>query len=113
MYLHLHLKECLLDFRPPHRIWCFAFERFNGILGSYHTNQKAIECQLMKKLLTNQSIQHILSREDQPLDIYPMKNPEDEFESHFQQITNTSLNANKTLNLYTVDTETIDSFEKI
>ena len=26
MHLHLHLKECLLDFGFPHAFWCFAFE---------------------------------------------------------------------------------------
>ena len=112
MHLHLHLKDCLLDFGPPHGFWCFAFERFNGILGSYHTNKKAIECQLMKKFLTNQSIHHILKMEDQPLEIYPMKNSNDEFESHVQQISKTSLNAIKVLNFSTVDIETIHSFGK-
>ena len=38
MHLHGHLKECLLDYGPFHSFWCFSFERFNGILGSYHTN---------------------------------------------------------------------------
>ena len=38
MHLHGHLKECLLDYGPFHAFWCFSFERFNGILGSYHTN---------------------------------------------------------------------------
>ncbi len=36
-----------MDF-GPHALWCFAFERFSGILGSYHTNNKAIESQIMK-----------------------------------------------------------------
>ena len=56
MHLHLHLKECLLDFGPPHAFWCFAFERCNGILGSLHTNNKAIEVQVMKKFVTGQKL---------------------------------------------------------
>ncbi len=32
MHMSLHLKECLLDFGPLPAFWCFAFERFNGIL---------------------------------------------------------------------------------
>ncbi len=30
--MSLHLKECLLYFGPLPAFWCFAFERFNGIL---------------------------------------------------------------------------------
>ena len=47
LYLHLHLKDCLMAFGPPHAFWCFVFERCNGILGSLHTNNKSIEIQVM------------------------------------------------------------------
>ena len=53
MHLHMHLKQTLLDFGPPHSSWCFAFEHFNGILGSYHTE---IELQIMRKFRQNQAI---------------------------------------------------------
>ena len=42
MHLHFHLKECVLDYGPVYSFWCFAFERYNGILGRYHTNNKAV-----------------------------------------------------------------------
>ena len=32
MHMSLHLKECLLDYGPFPAFWCFAFERYNGIL---------------------------------------------------------------------------------
>ena len=48
MHLHLHLKETYLDFGPPHATWCYGFEKFNGILGSYFTNNKNIEPQIMR-----------------------------------------------------------------
>ena len=51
MHLHGHLKECLLHYGPFHSFWCFSFERFNDILGSYHTNNRSIEIQLMRKFL--------------------------------------------------------------
>ena len=54
MHLHLHLKDCLLDFGPPHSFWCFSFERYNGLLGSFHTNQKKVEVQIMKKFINSQ-----------------------------------------------------------
>ena len=55
MHLHAHLKECLLDFGPPHAFWCYPFERYNGILGQYHTNRRSIESQLMKKFVHSQA----------------------------------------------------------
>ena len=56
MHLHLHLKDCLLDYGPVHAFWCYAFERFNGVLGSYHTNSQSIETQLMRKFIREQQI---------------------------------------------------------
>ncbi len=46
IHLHAHLKECMLDFGP---FWLFSFERFNGILESYHTNCHDISLQLMRR----------------------------------------------------------------
>ena len=51
-----HLKDCLIDFGPPHAFWCFVFERCNGILGFLHTNNKSIEIQVMKKFLMGQRL---------------------------------------------------------
>ena len=55
-HLHLHLKQSILDFGPSHAFWCFAFEHFNGILGSYHTNNRAIEVQLMRRFYQEQAV---------------------------------------------------------
>lgn len=59
MHLHLHLKECLLDYGPVHGLWCFALERYNGVLGKYHTNNQAIEAQVMKKFLCEQQVRSL------------------------------------------------------
>ena len=56
MHLHLHLKECLYDYGPPYAFWCYAFERYNGLLGSFPTNQRNIGSQLMKKCLLLQEL---------------------------------------------------------
>ena len=32
MHMHLHLKDSLTDYGPVYAFWCFAFERFNGVL---------------------------------------------------------------------------------
>ena len=51
MHLHCHLCECVLDYGPVYGFWCFSFERYNGILGSLHVNNRQIEVQLMRKFL--------------------------------------------------------------
>ena len=56
VHLHLHLKNCLLDFGPAHSFWCFSFEWYNGLLGSYHTNQRNIELQIMRKFINGQAL---------------------------------------------------------
>ena len=51
MHLHLHLKNCVLDYGPVYSFWMFAFERFDVILGAYGTNNKNIEVQIMREFL--------------------------------------------------------------
>ncbi len=40
LHLHGHLRECINDYGPVYSFWLFSFERLNGVLGSYHTNNK-------------------------------------------------------------------------
>ena len=56
MHLHLHVKQTILDFGPAHASWCFAFERFKGILCSFHTNKRSIEPQIMRKFCLTQAV---------------------------------------------------------
>lgn len=56
IHLHQHLKDCILDYGPAYRFWLFRFERFNGMLGNYHTNQKAIEISIMRRFLDDATI---------------------------------------------------------
>ena len=51
MHMHGHLKEVLEDFGPVYAIWCFSFERYNGILGSQPNNNRSIEPQLMGRFM--------------------------------------------------------------
>ena len=53
MHLHLHLKECVQNYGSNYGFWLFSFERYNGILGSYHTNNKTVVIQIMRKLITS------------------------------------------------------------
>ena len=51
MHMHLHLRQCLLDYGPIYGFWCFPYERYNGKLGDYATNRKSIEVQVARKFL--------------------------------------------------------------
>ena len=56
MHLHLHLFQSLQDFGPAKAFWLYSFERYNGILGSFHTNNVRIESQIMHRFLESQSL---------------------------------------------------------
>ena len=53
VHLHGHLKECIQDYGPVYSFWLFAFERLNGIMGSYHINNRNISLQLMQHFLNS------------------------------------------------------------
>ncbi len=57
LHLHLHIKESILDFGPTNAFLVFPFERYNGTLGSYLTNMKAVDFQFIRKFITKQSIE--------------------------------------------------------
>ena len=59
MHLHCHLKDVILDYGPIHSFWCFSFERYNGIIGSIITNNRSIELQLMRKIVTSRLLGEI------------------------------------------------------
>jgi len=63
-HLHLHLPQCFKDYGPCYGFWLFSFERYNGILGKYHTNQLSIEMQLMRKFINNMSVRSLASEVD-------------------------------------------------
>lgn len=54
MHLHLHLKQCLLDYGPVQSFWCFPFERFNGVFESFQKNWICPELQIMNKFVNYQ-----------------------------------------------------------
>lgn len=58
MHLHLHLKDSILDYGPVYAFWLFSYERYNGIMGSVPTNNRAIEVQLMKRFVCDQQLQN-------------------------------------------------------
>ena len=75
LHLHCHLKECFLDFGPAGAFWTFAFERLNGILGSYPTNHHAIEVQLMRKFCVSQQVTHAMKGDKMLCELFhPIQN---------------------------------------
>ena len=56
MHQHLHLLQCIHDYGSTSGFWVNAFERYNGLLDSFHTNSKSVESQLLKTLLERQSL---------------------------------------------------------
>ena len=59
MHLHTHLVDCILDYGPVYSFWLFSFERYNGIIGDYGTNQRSVEIQLMRKFTSDQCVKDI------------------------------------------------------
>lgn len=57
MHMSLHLKDCLLDFGPFPAFWCFAFERFNGILEGISKSWVSPEKQMFLKFSEVQRLQ--------------------------------------------------------
>ena len=51
MHMHLHLKECIFDYGPVYAFWTFSFERYNGKLGSFPTNNRDMTVSMMKKFI--------------------------------------------------------------
>lgn len=67
--MHLH-TNCINDYGPIYSFWLFSFERYNGMLGNYKTNQRSVELQLMRKFISDLEVHDMsiptghLSKED-------------------------------------------------
>lgn len=58
---NIHLHDCVRDYGPMSSFWLFSFERFNGILGDEHTNNRSIEVQLMDRFMKDNAHLQLLS----------------------------------------------------
>ena len=56
--IHLlgHITDCIRDHGPVYAFWLYAFERMNGVLGSFHTNNHNVTVQLMRKFVSMQLV---------------------------------------------------------
>ena len=57
-HLHLHLSSCYKDYGPCYGFWLFSLERYNGLLGKYHTNQLSIEIQIIRQFINDMSVRN-------------------------------------------------------
>ena len=64
MHMHMHILNCILDYGPVYAFWLFSFERYNGILGSYRTNNRSIEVQLMRHFVQEMEIGKLHIRDE-------------------------------------------------
>jgi hypothetical protein len=60
MHLHLHLRECLLDYGPVYAFWLFKFESYNGMLGNFPNSNRNIESEIMKLLIEQQQLHTLM-----------------------------------------------------
>ena len=56
MHLHCHLKQSLFDYGPIHNFWLFSYERYNGILENFPSNNHSLEIQLMQRFIQECSL---------------------------------------------------------
>lgn len=65
MHLHMHIFNCIKDYGPIYSFWLFSFERYNGMLGSYRTNQRSVELQIMHRFMSDLQIHDLAIPEGQ------------------------------------------------
>ena len=56
MHHHLHISECVENYGSVYGFWLFGFERYNGLLGSFHTTNREVEVQLTRTFLTTSAL---------------------------------------------------------
>ena len=56
MHLAAHITDCIREHGPVYSYWLYAFERMNGILGSFQTSYHDVSVQLMRKFSSMQQV---------------------------------------------------------
>ncbi|KAF0451916.1 hypothetical protein F8M41_001979 [Gigaspora margarita] len=62
MHLHKHLRECIIDYGPWYSFWCFAYERYNGELGSFSNSNHNMELEVLENFNRQIYIQQIKTK---------------------------------------------------
>ena len=58
MHLMLHLNDdCIKDYGSVYGLWCFSFERYDGLMSKCQTNNSSIELQVMRTSISSKQVQ--------------------------------------------------------
>lgn len=111
LHMHTHLKDCILDYGPLHSFWCYAFERYNGILGAIQTNGKAVESQLMRRFLREQQLYNLHLPDDEDfLKLLPKASTSEQDNISFQSHCDSEDEVSRCFRLARVPIQSIASF---
>lgn len=59
VHLHMHIKDCILDYGPICSFLLFSFERYNGVLGRLPIYNRHIESLILAWLCCENLILHL------------------------------------------------------
>lgn len=57
-HISLHLPDIIIDFGPPQSFWCFAYERFNGILAGTPNSNRSVEIDVADRFVRDISFSY-------------------------------------------------------
>ena len=103
MHLHMHLADCVQDYGPVYSFWLFSFERYNGILGKYPTNNKSIALQMMRKFARDRDLDDLGFPAEYQVQIEPLIS---KVRDNIVQVVSTD--CEKLLSLFTLANDQID-----
>ena len=72
LIIHCHLRSCIEDYGPLHGFWLFAFERYNGILGSTPNHNHSIKVQLMQRFVRDAELVSMPLPDEFSTDLKPL-----------------------------------------
>jgi len=64
LHLHLHMKDCILNYGPMAGFWLFGFERFNGMLGDFPNSHRSVEVEILRKFSIGTTAQGMIHDAD-------------------------------------------------
>ena len=103
MHLHRHLADCMLDYGPVYSFWLYSFERYNGILWKYPTNNKSIELQMMRKFARDHDLDNLEFPAEYQVQMEPLIST---VRDNIVQVVSTD--CRKLLSLFTLANDQID-----
>lgn len=57
-HMSLHMPDVIIDLGPPQSFWCFAYERFNGILAGMPNSNRSVEVEVANRFVRDISFNY-------------------------------------------------------